>query len=49
MAEVPEGLWNTPLRALKVALKQREMDLYLVRHWWDKNTPPTRTDRILSI
>lgn len=40
MAEVPVGLWNTPLGALKVALKQREMDLYLVRHWWDTTLHP---------
>lgn len=40
MAEVPAGLWNTPLRTLKEALKQRGIDLYFVRHWWDQTLHP---------
>jgi len=40
MAEVPVGLWNTLLNELKTELKQREIDLYLVRHWWDATLHP---------
>ena len=40
MAEVPVGLWNTPMNELKIELKQREMDLYYVRHWWDATLHP---------
>lgn len=40
MANVPVGLWNTPLCDLKQALKQREIDLYFVRHWWDATLHP---------
>ena len=40
MAEVPVGLWNTLLNELKTELKQREIDLYFIRHWWDATLYP---------
>ena len=40
MAEIPVGLWNTPLRALKVALTKRKIDICFIRHWWDATLHP---------
>lgn len=43
MADIPVGLWNTPLRELSDALKQLRIELYFMRHWWDATLHPQAT------
>lgn len=40
MAEVPVGLWNEPISELEAALKQQNIKLYFIRHWWDEMLYP---------
>lgn len=40
MAEIPIGLWNQTLTILKIALEDRGIKLYHVRHWWDAELHP---------